>query len=371
MFLNNSGDSPVPTAKHKHIVSERKVLLLFSAMALCVSAFSSASPAYAQEIVDSIPMATTGTENSLNGIAIPSLPTADISTDASRLIFEAQQSALQAQEAALRETVRMEQEHNKESFNRAAFSFMPLSNEQIRAFMKKYEANQKATQPPSTGNPKGQTKIQTISLDPGIDPPVVELNPGFITTITLVDVTGQPWPVLDVGVGGNFEVSPTRSGSHVIRIMPLTRVATGVLSIMLKELPTPVIMKLTSGGPRVDLRYDARIAKFGPGARPQIINRPRLQAGDEILSMILENVPPREAVRMNVGGLDNRTKAWMLNRKVYVRTPHSLLSPAWNSSVTSADGTTVYEIGSAPVLLMSDNGAIVRATISARADNDE
>jgi intracellular multiplication protein IcmK len=187
----------------------------------------------------------------------------------------------------------------------------------------------------------------------------------------MIDVTGQPWPILDVGVGGNFEVSPTKTGSHVIRLMPLSRIATGVLSIMLKELETPVIMRLTSGGPNVDLRYDARISKFGPGARVQPINRPRLQAGDEILSMLLINMPPRDAVRMRVGGLDERTKAWTLNRKVYVRTPLTLLSPAWNASVTSADGTTVYEIGSAPVLLMSDNGAVVRATISERADNDE
>jgi Putative outer membrane core complex of type IVb secretion len=54
-----------------------------------------------------------------------------------------------------------------------------------------------------------------------------------------------------------------------------------------------------------------------------------------------------------------------------VRTPLTLLSPAWNSSVSSADGMTVYEIGDAPVLLMSDNGAMIRARLLRDDDHDK
>ncbi|HEU0117591.1 MAG TPA: DotH/IcmK family type IV secretion protein, partial [Alphaproteobacteria bacterium] len=210
---------------------------------------------------------------------------------------------------------------------------------------------------------KSEVRVETVSLDPGVQPPQVHLSAGYVTTINMVDATGEPWPILDVGIGGNFEVSPTSAGSHVVRVMPLTRVGDGNLSVLLKDLPTPVIFRLTAGGPSVDMRFDARIAKMGPGAKTPLIQHPKLEAGNENMMMILENTPPSGASRLKIAGLDARTMAWSMDSHVYVRTPLTLLSPAWNASVASADGMTVYDIGDAPVLLMSDNGAMVRATL--------
>jgi intracellular multiplication protein IcmK len=307
-----------------------------------------------------------------DGIVLPSPPPPSaFSNDPNQLAVQAEQAALQAQTQADADQHRKEIEHNVKSFDKASTGMMPLSPDQIRDFMHKLEQTQNAAQFPFEGTPKGQTRIATILLDPGVEPPQINLATGFVTTIAMVDATGEPWPILDVGIGGNFEVSPTQAGTHVVRIMPLTRVGTGDLSVLLKDCPTPVIFRLASGGPTVDLRYDARINKLGPGAKPQIISRPRLEAGDETMTLILENAPPGSAKRLRVGGLDARTKAWSVGEKVYVRTPLTLLSPAWNSSEASADGTTVYEIGNAPVLLMSDNGAMIRAQISRDEDHDK
>ncbi|MDR3425751.1 MAG: DotH/IcmK family type IV secretion protein [Alphaproteobacteria bacterium] len=303
--------------------------------------------------------------SAMSGINIPSPPPPSaFSSDANQLAAQAEQAALQAQAQADADQHKRETEHNEKSYDKAATGLMPLSPDQVRDFMHRLEQTQNAAQMPYEGTPKGETRIATISLAPGVEPPQVNLASGYVTTIELVDVTGAPWPILDVGVGGNFEVSPTQAGSHVVRVMPLTRVGTGNLSILLKDLPTPVIFRLAAGGPTVDLLYDGRIGKVGPEAKPQIINRPRLEAGDDTLTMILENAPPPSAKRVKIGGLDARTKAWEIGDKVYVRTPLTLLSPAWNASEASGDGTTVYEIGNAPVLLLSDNGSMVRALIS-------
>jgi intracellular multiplication protein IcmK len=312
------------------------------------------------------------TSSSSGGINIPSPPPPSaFSNDPNQLAAQAEQAALQAQAQADLDAEKKEQQHVVKSYDKASTGLLPLSPDQIRDFMHKLEQTQNAAQFPYEGTPKGQTRIATLSLDPGVEPPQINLATGYVTTITMVDATGEPWPILDVGVGGNFEVSPTQAGTHVVRVMPLTRVGVGDLSVLLKDCPTPVIFRLSAGGPTVDLRYDARIGKSGPGAKPQIISRPRLEAGDETLTLILENAPPSAAKRLKVGGLDARTKAWSVGDKVYVRTPLSLLSPAWNASVASADGTTVYEIGNAPVLLMSDNGAMVRAQISRDEDHDK
>jgi intracellular multiplication protein IcmK len=306
------------------------------------------------------------------GIDIPSPPPPSAFTnDPNQLAVQAELAAQAAQAQADADQQKREQQHDIKSYDKAATGLLPLSPDQVRDFMHKLEQTQNAAQTPYDGTPKGETRISTLSLDPGVDPPQIHLASGFVTTITMVDATGEPWPILDVGVGGNFEVSPTQAGTHVVRVMPLTRVGTGDLSVLLKDLPTPVIFRLSAGGPTVDLRYDARIGKLGPGAKPQIIARPRLEAGDETLTLILENAPPGDAKRVKVGGLDSRTKAWAMGDKVYVRTPLAMLSPAWNASVSSADGMTVYEIGDAPVLLMSDNGAMVRAQISRDEDHDK
>lgn len=308
---------------------------------------------------------------SSSGIELQSPPPASaFSTDPKVLVRQAEQEALNAQDDANEDLARKERDYNAASFNKAASGLLPLAPDQIREFMHRLQQTQDASQFPYEGPPKGITRVESISLEPGIDPPVVNLSSGYVTTITIVDATGEPWPILDVGIGGNFEVSPTPAGTHVIRLMPLTRVASGDLSVLLKNLPTPVILRLSAGGPSVDLRYDAHIGKFGPAAKPQIVENYRPEAGDETLAMILENAPPSGAKRLKIGGLDARTKAWAVDDRVYIRSPLALLSPAWNASMSSADGTSVYEIGSAPVLLMSDNGAVVRAQIMRDEEHD-
>jgi intracellular multiplication protein IcmK len=290
--------------------------------------------------------------------------------DATQLATQAEQAAMQAQAQKEEAEQKREKEHVIKSFDRASSGLLPLTPDQIRDFMHRVEITQEASVPPSSGPPKGKVSVNTLSLDPGIEPPQVNLAAGYVTTITVVDATGEPWPIMDVGVGGNFEVTPTQSGSHVVRLMPLSRYGTGNLSVLLKDLPTPVIFRLNVGDHTVDMRYDARIPKLGPNAKIPLIERPRLEAGDRDIIMILDNAPPSDAKRMKISGLDARTMAWSLNNKVFVRTPLTLLSPAWNASVSSADGMKVYEIGDAPVLLMSDNGAMIRGQLVREDDHD-
>lgn len=276
-----------------------------------------------------------------------------------------QQQAEEAAAKAAQDRAKQEEEYNRKSFKKASEGLLPLSPDQVRSFMNKLENTQEAALPPHDGTPRGEVKVVGLSLDPSGEPPQINLAAGYVTTIDIIDQTGEPWPILDVSVGGNFEVTPTQAGSHVVRIVPLTRFGSGNLSILLKDLSTPIIFRLAAGGPTFHMRFDARVPQIGPMAKTPLIRYKRQGpvAGDQVLSMLLENAPPPEAKRLRVGGVDARTKAWQIGDKAYVRTPLSLLSPAWNASVSSSDGMTVYEIGSAPVLLMSDNGAMIRARL--------
>ncbi|MDX9689978.1 MAG: DotH/IcmK family type IV secretion protein [Alphaproteobacteria bacterium] len=287
--------------------------------------------------------------------------------------LEMERQAQEAAERAAEEEAQRELEHNRKSYKKASQGLLPLSPDQVRDFMNRLETTQEAALPPHAGTPKGEVKVVNLSLDPGVQPPQINLAAGYVTTIDIIDQTGEPWPILDVGIGGNFEVTPTQAGSHVVRVVPLNRYGTGNLSVLLKGLSTPVIFKLSAGGQKYHMRFDARIPKLGPNAKAPLIEhrRPWPIAGDKIIMMFLENAPPADAKRLSVGGVDARTMAWQLNDRVYVRTPLSLLSPAWNASASSADGMTVYEIGDAPVLLMSDNGAMVRARLMREDTHDK
>lgn len=328
-----------------------------------------ASVSLADSVRVAVNTSTGGVTGTTVGIGLPGTAASTLSP-AEAAQMELERQAEDAAAHAAQEAKKRARAHNSRSYKRAAEGLLPLSPDQVRTFMHKLEATQNAAQPPHAGPPKGEVKISTVSLDPGANPPVINLAAGYVTTIDIIDQTGEPWPILDVGIGGNFEVTPTEAGSHVVRIVPLTRVGKGNLSILLKGLSTPVIFRLSSGGSKYHMRFDARIPQLGPFARTPIIRQGMSWpvAGGEVISMILENAPPAGAQRLKVSGLDSRTKAWKIGSSVYVRTPLSLLSPAWNASASSADGMTVYEIGDAPVLLMSDNGAMLRARLL-REDN--
>ena len=309
-----------------------------------------------------------------NGISIPTPPppaSANLTNDATQLAMQAEQAAMQAQAEADAAAAKRELEHNRKSFNRASTGLLPLSPDQVRTFMRHLQQTQEAAMPPYEGTPKGKVRVATIQLDPGAEPPLIHLAAGYVTTINILDASGEPWPILDVGVGGNFDISPTKADMHIVRIMPLTRYSSGNLSVVLKDLTTPVVFRLAADTTSdVDLRFDARVPKFGPSAKIPLVDHSRLEAGDETIMAFLQNLPPKDAKRVKVAGLDARTMAWTLGDHTYVRSPLSLLSPAYNASVNSSDGMAVYEIGSAPVLLMSDNGAVVRAHILRDDEHD-
>lgn len=326
----------------------------------------------------------------------------------------ARQEAQQAQE-----TPEQQAATRDAAFDFAVKSMMPLSPDQIQTFLGRLDESQKAAQSPPGTPPKAESTIETVSLDPGATPPTIHLAAGYVTTLSMLDASGQPWPIRHVTYGGNFDVkAPAENGSidvginrrttaahdpnqssasgkgagasadsddpnapapapkadqlpldseHIIHITPLDRYVRGNISVTLVGLPTPVTFMLVSDTDVVYYRYDARIPKLGPIAHVPLINRNSGPvAGDDTITSVLEGVPPSGAERLRVSGVDTRTSAWLIDNTVYLRTPLSLLSPAWDSNVSSADGTTVYTLGETPVLLLSDNGRATRVRITRR-----
>lgn len=265
----------------------------------------------------------------------------------------------------------LEQEARREAYDAALQGLLPLRPEEIRELLEHFDRTQESVETPVYPNPKPEVAVETISLDPGAKPAVVKVAYGNVTTVNILDVSGAPWPIEDISWAGNFEVVEASSGdgSHIIRISPQSEFANGNMSIRLLTLKTPVIIALETSRDIVHYRFDAIIPQYGPMAEVPLIDKGLdIQAGDTDIASVLQGVMPNGGNKLNVTGVDGRTTAYSLNGMTYVRTPLTLLSPSWNSSVSSADGTHVYTIPSAPVLLLSDKGKMVRAHLSKRED---
>lgn len=264
---------------------------------------------------------------------------------------------------------RLQEEIRSEAYDAAITGMFPLAPDQVQGLLKRYDQTQEAAKTPPYDAPKPEISVQNISLDPGVSPPVIKTAVGNVTTLNILDATGAPWPVQDVTWAGDYEVVEPEQGGHIIRITPMSHFARGNIVVRMLTLKTPLTLTLETGRDVVQYRVDARIPEYGPFASTPILQGGKsLVAGTPELTSILDGVAPGGAVKLTVSGVDGRTTAYLLGGTTYVRTPLTLLSPAWSSSVSSADGMNVYALSNAPVLLLSDGGEFMRAMLKEKED---
>lgn len=257
------------------------------------------------------------------------------------------------------------EEIRREAFDAAITGLFPLKPDDIKALLMEYDKTKRAVEEPVYGVPTPRVNVETVSLDPGVPPMSIQTATGHITTLNILDVTGAPWPIQDISWAGDFEIIEPEEGGHIIRITPMSVAAYGNMSIRLLTLKTPLTIMLKTSKDEVQYRVDARIPEFGPFAQtPLIEGGSERVAGNGTIMSVLDGAPPENAQRLEVSGVDGRTTAFKLQGKTYVRTPLTLLSPGWDQSVSSADGMNVYTLEDTPVLLLSDNGRFLRASLS-------
>lgn len=264
----------------------------------------------------------------------------------------------------------IEAEIRKKAFNAAITGLIPLRPEEIRNLLERYDQTRQAVETPVYPYPKPEIVTEDISTDPGTTPPVLKLATGHVTVLNFVDASGEAWPIQDISWAGNFEVIKSEPGGNKIAISPMADFAYGNINVQLLTMKTSIAFTLETQREKVYYRFDARMQEDGPYAKPSIIgvstNAVSLSAGGGHMNAVLEGVPPTGSEKLAVEGVDGRTTAYVVNDTTYVRTPLTLLSPSWSSSVSSADGMNVYTVKKASVLLLSDKGQVVRARLSER-----
>lgn len=247
-----------------------------------------------------------------------------------------------------------------EAFGRVANSALPLTPEQIRLLRQLYDASQQAAAAYPGIPPKPTITSTPVDLSPGATPPVVRLSAGYVTSIVFVDATGAPWPISAYSIGNPqaFNVQWDKT-SNILLIQAISTYRDGNLAVILKGLDTPVMIELKPGQRAMDSRMDLRIPRLGPNASPFQDGLPPTES--PVLLSLLDGIPPANSKTLNASLCDEC--AFLYQNKLYLRTHFTVLSPAWIASISSADGTHVYEMAPTPVVLASVNGKTLTMTI--------
>ncbi|MGH0003766.1 DotH/IcmK family type IV secretion protein [Pseudovibrio ascidiaceicola] len=216
-------------------------------------------------------------------------------------------------------------------------------------------------------NPQPVTRSLRVSLNSGERPPVIKVAPGWISTLTFSGITGQPWPV-NVVANGNPEVfriqqSGTNANSNILTISSASAHLPSNIAITLADAPVPVVFTLQPSTEQVDYRIDVQIAARGPNAiYGEVTTKTLPPTSDSLMLRFLDGLPPEEARKLHVN--TRGVEAWMYKDKMHVRTTASLLSPAPIAKSSNASGIHVYVLNQSPVLLLSQDGQMYRASVT-------
>lgn len=256
---------------------------------------------------------------------------------------------------------------NKSAFKEVTTDMSPLTPEEIKQLHKMVDDAERAAAAPPRFVQKPVSSTVMASLMPGATPPVVRLGSNFVTSVLFVDQAGNPLPVTDIDVGGSDAFSVTWSkgqkttATNLVKISPKSPYAMGNVSVTLDGVMAPVSLTLVSGQREVDYRVDVRVKGVGAGVRVTS-GIPLPEGANPLMVGFLDGVPPEGAKQ--IGSSSGDVQAWMYKDRFYVRTGYVLLSPAYVTTVKSADGTAVYEIPPTPVIVALAGGSPVQINLS-------
>lgn len=242
--------------------------------------------------------------------------------------------------------------------------YLGMSPEEIRRYRSEKGDRKEATHEPRR-EVRQVTRSVALDLSPGASPEKIRLFDRAGAVVVFSDSTGAPWPVVGVQnfAQDQFEVvQPGIADSPVVMISTKIGYGQGGAAVFLKDMPTPILLTMVTGGGVADSRVDAIVSRRGPKATAPAIEQQTAPEFDPKLLDFLTKTPPSGAKQLTIQ-VDDRdaateTTAWVWNDKLYIRTPLTVMSPAWRGVAKSNDGMSAYVFEMIPVLLVSNKGKV-------------
>lgn len=257
-----------------------------------------------------------------------------------------------------------------QAFSSAVSTVSPLDQDQIKDVRRAYNAMTKASSFTQDVPPTPLTSALTIDLSTGATPPVIRLAAGYISSLVFTDSSGQPWPIkaYDIGNPTAFNVAWNQAGDakdsdtmqNSLLIQSMSSYNEGNLAVILKGLNTPIMFTLIPGQKVVDYRVDIRVPRAGPNVKVSADSLP--EHASPLLQDVLNNIAPAKGRVLSISGAE--AQGWVVGKRMFIRTPLTIISPAWISTMTGSDGfIKAYELPKASVVLAVTQGKMVQLKV--------
>lgn len=208
-------------------------------------------------------------------------------------------------------------------------------------------------------------EISSDELDVDVNKPIVlRVARGYNATLVFFDQSGSAWPVEGdvIHDKNSFSSSVVSKTKHIVSFDIAEDFSESTAMITLEGHSVPIIVKLVGSDTVVDSRKTIRVLKYGPNAKIEPFVHNELENVSPDMLAILEggNIPA-DAKRYILNGVSG--EAYLYKGDLYVRSRAMLMSPPWKQSVVSNSGYRLYKMKPSSVLMFSNNGERVEATV--------
>lgn len=249
-----------------------------------------------------------------------------------------------------------------QAFEESLKQLMPMTPEQIEAYKGKIEETQRAIKIKTP--PKVSERTRRISLQPGGKAPVVNIVPGYVSSLAFFDLTGEPWPITSISTGNPQAYSvqkPELKDGNIITISALREHSSSNLVITLAEYSMPFSVQVVTDieqAESTDALVAFRAEKRGPLAKDPVVGAKLKSTISDTLLGFLDFIPPADAVYLNKKPELEGVDIWRYNSVYYVRSQHMLTWPAYTETARGSGGISVYAVPEVPEIVISKNGEL-------------
>lgn len=246
----------------------------------------------------------------------------------------------------------------------------PFSAQEIRS-MRRTEAGRTraATGPLVIPEVRGKSIDADLSLT--AKAPLLRIAPGSGVTLVFVDSTGKSWPIdrVDNFNEDSFEIlgldKEGKAGAGNFSVRAKSQYGIGTFNVILRDVPMPLPYQIETA---MDARTisgvrEVRVPGRGPNALPEAVYVDRRPDYDPVLAQLLDGLPPQGATQVRVDG--GQAVGYRLpGGQLALRTNLEIMSPAPTGKRTDANGTHVFSLPYAPVVLATGgDGRVVTLTV--------
>lgn len=253
----------------------------------------------------------------------------------------------------------------KEVIDEATNDLMPLNANQIHRLKMRLDAGREAAQEPVRGTVKLMHETMPIEVGDTKSPKTIYLSSGKVSSFTFLDIKGKPWPITDVVVGQKGVISVSRPKSHIAFVSTLKFYGDFNLAFMMEGIDVPVYFHIKFNMEKAHESVKVAIQNVGPTSEEEtIVTETNVKLVRDSMYGFLDELPAvtGKSEVLDVKGYHN--SAWYHGGKMYVRVPSGeMISPAYDSYISSGTGVKVYKMDYTPILMFSDNGKIYNASI--------